>query len=228
MSPFKCEHSQWKLNWATSVSVFTHDIRNPRGSKVSLFSLNIKAIPFSLFTRKDRIKAEESGEGQQFPCRRSQLPWFPSCCAAGIAAPTGCRQLVGKQQQMEQRRFPRTHRHRSSPTCVISLLSFPPPPPQLITHGKFRLGRSHTPRINTRPLPPSFHYAMDGWSWPYFLQPGSVFHVASRRRAEWVPGTAAGFSSFCFISEMEKSENNADISSRTRTFFLQIFFLVDL
>lgn len=69
---------------------------------------------------------------------------------------------------------------------------------------------------------------MDGWSWPRFLQPGSVFHVAAGRRAEWVPRTAAGFSTFCFISEMESSENNADLSSRTRTLFLLVQLSISL
>lgn len=136
------------------------------------FTLNIKAPPFSLFTRKDTIKEEGSGEGQRFPRRRSQLPWFPSCCAAGAAAPTGGRQLVGKQQQMEQRRFPRTHRHRSSPTCVISLLSFfffffPATHTWQIQAGM--LTRSQD-KDQTPPTPS--HYPMDGWSWPRFLQPG--------------------------------------------------------
>lgn len=162
------------------------------------FTLNIKAPPFSLFTRKDTIKEEGSGEGQRFPRRRSQLPWFPSCCAAGAAAPTGGRQLVGKQQQMEQRRFPRTHRHRSSPTCVISLLSFFFFFSQLLTHGKFRLGRSHAPRIKTRPHP---HPPTTPWT----AGPGRVFCslVQSFIWQQWVPRTAAGFSTFCFISEME-------------------------
>lgn len=86
--------------------------------------------------------------------------------------PMGGRQLVAEQQQMEQRRFPRTHRRRPTPTCVISLMS------------SFSSLHTHT-RTHTHCIPVFIHFAATSVMWFLELVGNSVFFVKCDQNYWW-------------------------------------------
>lgn len=107
---------------------------------------------------------------------------------------------------------------------VTVIFGFPPPthptPTRLFTHGKFRLGRSHAPRIETRPHPhpPTTPWtAGPGRSFCSLVQP---FMWQQDAEQSEFPELPLDLVVSVFSQKLESSKNSAALSSHTGTLFL--------